>query len=164
MNCEDCDTCPICIEEYLKKQKINYPKYYQYYISNLKKEGIDNKKISHDDAKNIYNKNKETKEFNDNKFDFDNRIKIRCYYIDCKSNCSNNKCKPQYHICRGCYIKYLRNELEPKCPNCTKIWSYEFITSFMTDKFMKTEWTITSVSPEDIKHEGLVSVRIGIKL
>ena len=31
-------------------------------------------------------------------------------------------------------------------------------------KFMKTEWTITSVSPEDIKHEGLVSVRIGIKL
>ena len=140
MNCEDCDTCPICIEEYLKKQKINYPKYYQYYISNLKKEGIDNKKISHDDAKNIYNKNKETKEFNDNKFDFDNRIKIRCYYIDCKSNCSNNKCKPQYHICRGCYIKYLRNELEPKCPNCTKIWSYEFITSFMTDKFMKTEW------------------------
>lgn len=31
-------------------------------------------------------------------------------------------------------------------------------------KFMKTEWTITSVSPEVSKHEGLASVRIGVKL
>lgn len=31
-------------------------------------------------------------------------------------------------------------------------------------KFMKTEWTITSVSPEVNKHEGLASVRIGVKL
>ncbi len=29
---------------------------------------------------------------------------------------------------------------------------------------MKTEWTITSVSPEVNKHEGLASVRIGVKL
>ena len=31
-------------------------------------------------------------------------------------------------------------------------------------KFMKTDWTITSVSPEEVKHEGLASVRIGVKL
>ena len=140
MNCEDCNTCPICIDGYLKKKKINYPTYYQDYISNLKEKGIDNKEISHDEAKKIYKKNKDSKEFNDNKYNFDNKIKIKCYYTNCKSNCSHDKCDKQYHLCRGCYIKYLKNELEPKCPNCTQIWSYEFITSFMTEKFMKTEW------------------------
>ena len=31
-------------------------------------------------------------------------------------------------------------------------------------KFMKTEWTITSIYKEEQRHEGLESVRIGIKL
>ena len=31
-------------------------------------------------------------------------------------------------------------------------------------KYMKINWTITSVLPEISKHEGLASVRIGVKL
>jgi len=31
-------------------------------------------------------------------------------------------------------------------------------------RFIKTNWTITSIQPEDSKHEGLASVRIGVKL
>lgn len=33
-----------------------------------------------------------------------------------------------------------------------------------TIKFMKTKWTITSIKEEESKHEGLCSVRIGVKI
>ena len=31
-------------------------------------------------------------------------------------------------------------------------------------KYMKINWKITSIKPEDSRHEGLSSVRIGVKL